>query len=424
MPKEKKQKFQDVIPRRSIRDIELSKNKEVKLPEAEKSTYKYTYDKPKKNSKKWLYIAIGFFIVAIAFGISALFKSAKIKVSPKEQFVSLNNTFTAKKDSGSDLSFQLVTVTKSAEKTVTASLEKAVQIKARGKIVIYNNFSANPQKLIVTTRFQTPEGLIFRLINNVAIPGRKTVSGKQVAGSLEALVEADKAGSNYNITLKDFTIPAFKGDPKYTEIYGRSKTEMSGGFSGMQKVVSKEETLKTNSQLEAELKDSLIKDILSQIPANFVLYRESISYNFEPVIQARSAKDGVVLSKKGTANAVIFDKGSLSKAISAKLVANVDSNLIKTTNLDKLNFSFETTTPFSPSSSSDLKFNLKGEANFVWIFDQNKLKADLLGLSKKNAKSIIATYPAIKEAWIETKPFWNQTIPLDPKKVNLINTFK
>ena len=97
--------------------------------------------------------------------------------------------------------------------------------------------------------------------------------------------------------------------------------------------------------------------------------------------------------------------------------------IVKITNLEDLDFTYDTTTPFDPNINNSLTFSLKGKADLVWVFDENKLKSDLLGLSKKNAKTIISTYGSIKEAWITTRPFWNQTIPADPKKVTLINTF-
>lgn len=456
----KKNIVQDVIPpRRTIRNIDLpsrsrksaekivkpeaeesegvdevltksrvsAKKETKKIPrkDEESSEYKYEYDemeKPPKHSKKILYAALGLFIVAVLFGISALFKSAEIKITPKQEIKALNEIFTAKKDATNSLGFQLVSISKDVEKTAEATSEQFVEKKAQGRIIIYNNAGTQTQKLVATTRFQTPEGLIFRLINNVIVPGRKVVEGKTVAGSIEVTVEADKAGTDYNIGLKDFTIPGFKGDSKYTQVYARSKTAMTGGFSGMQKIVSSEIVDKISAELDVELKKSLIKDITSQIPSNFVLYENTISYKFDPVNQVNSTNGGAVLKKKGYANAIIFDKGVLSRAIMSKVLPNESGDVIKIINLEKLTFSYSNPDTFNPSTDTSVSFGLKGEPNFVWVFDENKLKSDLLGLSKNNAKTVISTYPNIKEAWVETHPFWNNTIPKDTKKVDLINT--
>jgi hypothetical protein len=65
---------------------------------------------------------------------------------------------------------------------------------------------------------------------------------------------------------------------------------------------------------------------------------------------------------------------------------------------------------------------ITGSATVIWTFDENMLKTNLLGLTKDQAQSLISANKSIQEAWIVTRPFWNQTIPNDPNKVKLINT--
>lgn len=461
----KKNVVQDVVPpKKSIRNVKLSERREVsqgvrKAPFKEAITrekpqqeedftrpvpiikqapmrieplfknppetfnspsYKYEFNEPKQSSKKWFYISSVLLVLVIAFAVSALFKSSAIKVSPKQETRTLSESFVAKKDVATGLGFQTVTVTKDVEKTAVATGEEKVDRKSSGKIIIYNNYNNQPQKLVATTRFQTQEGLIFRLVSPVTVPGREVKDGKTVPGSIEVTVEADKPGVSYNVGLKDFTIPGFKGDPKYTAVYARSKTEMTGGFSGMQKVVSKEALETADKEMKTELESTLLKDIEAQIPANFVSYKNGLSFVFEPTVQVPdSAKDSVVLRKKARVTAIIIDRGALSKAVLAKLMPETDPETIKISNLSDLNFNVVQ----GSDVDKQIAFTLAGDANFVWAIDESKLKTELLGLSKKSAKVVISSYPAVSEAWIETKPFWNQTIPKNPEKVTLTNTF-
>ncbi|KND47610.1 MAG: hypothetical protein AB201_01605 [Parcubacteria bacterium C7867-006] len=387
------------------------------------SSYKYEFDEPKKPSKKILYTSVFVLVILGAFGISAFFKSAKITITPKNISIPLNDSFTAKKDiSSGGLGFQVVTVVKEVEKSVEATGEARVDKKARGTITIYNTYSSQSQKLVATTRFETPEGLIYRLVSPVTVPGTSVKSGKTVAGSVDAVVEADKTGAEYNISYKDFTIPGFKGDPKYTKVYARSKTEMTGGFSGMQKIVSEAIINQTNTELEKTLKETLAKDITAQIPADYVLFSSSLTYKLEAITQTNSSTGGAVLKKKGVASAVIFDKGVLSRTLLAKLSPDSTNDVVKITNLDSLNFEYATQSPVDINTANSITFSLKGVPQFVWVVDENKIKSELLGLSKKEAKNIVSKYPTIKETWIETQPFWNQTVPTDTNKVTLINT--
>ena len=133
MPKDrnKKKVVQDVIPpKRSIRDVELpsrardffeekpvkfkrnlisdavnaiSEKPIEKTPVSEQPrqsisketspSYKYEYDYPVKKSPKLLYVVVTAVIVATAFGMSALFKSADIRITPQQQLKSLKGFF-------------------------------------------------------------------------------------------------------------------------------------------------------------------------------------------------------------------------------------------------------------------------------------------------------------------------------------------
>ena len=139
-------------------------------------------------------------------------------------------------------------------------------------------------------------------------------------------------------------------------------------------------------------------------------------------MQITSASSTAVLRKKATATAVIFDKGALARAIVSQVIPDAVNDVVKITNLESFQFSYPNTPSLDLNSNSPINFNLSGEAQFVWVFDENKLKSDLLGLSKSDVNTLIASYPAISEAWIKTQPFWNQTIPKDPAKVTFINT--
>jgi hypothetical protein len=104
--------------------------------------------------------------------------------------------------------------------------------KARGTAVIYNEFSSEPQSLVATTRLETPDGKLFRLVEGVTVPGMTDVSGKKEPGAIEADVIADQVGAEYNIEPTTFTIPGFKGGPKYAKFSAKSMKSMSGGGGG------------------------------------------------------------------------------------------------------------------------------------------------------------------------------------------------
>ena len=117
---------------------------------------------------------------------------------------SRNSQDNANLDTNAKKEVSLISIKKLQEKSIPLSLvgevtsenEVTIKTEASGKIVVYNNYSTAGQKLIKDTRFETPNGLIFRIKDAVTVPGKKTVGGETVPGSLEVTVYADKEGDS------------------------------------------------------------------------------------------------------------------------------------------------------------------------------------------------------------------------------------
>lgn len=465
----KKNIVQDVVfPKRSIRDVELPsrrrettteptrsrpkitrhedlvpENREESFntrtdtsfesripPHTPRASYAFDYDNnipPHKESRLGLWVSLAVFIIALGFGLSALFVSAEVSVTPKIKTIPINAPLTASKDRPSgEFGYQVVSVSASLEKTVPAGASQKVDKKASGTIVIYNNASDEPQKLIANTRFETTDGKVFRISAPVSIPGRKTENGKKVPGSVEAVVTADQPGESYNINLTDFTIPGLKGDPRYTTLYARSKTVMSGGFSGEMKVVEASLEKSTQAELETALKVKLKNDIISQIPVDFILFADGVSYDIQAISQKNTDKtDEASLELKGSAHAVIFDKALLSKAIVDlyKDLVNTAGQTLSVTNLSNLTFILSAHNKISQTMTTPITFTLTGDATFEWLFDESMLKNDLLGIKKTDMSSLLqAKYPSIESAKVKIRPVWKRSFPVDPTEVIIIKS--
>ena len=291
-------------------------------------------------------------------------------------------------------------------------------------LIVYNNASDEPQKLIANTRFETADGKVFRIANPISIPGRKTENGKKVPGSVEVLVTADQAGESYNMDVVEFTVPGLKGDPRFTTIYARSKTPMTGGFSGEMKVVDPALEKTTRTELENSLKTKLKSDILSQIPVNFILFDDGISYTTDALSQKNTDKaDEVSLELKGSAHAVIFDKALLSKAILDMYADSIaaEGQTLSITNLQDLSFVLTGNTKISQSLTTPITFTVTGDAQVEWLFDESMLKNDLLGIKKTDVSSLLqAKYPSIESARVKIRPLWKRSFPVDESEVTII----
>ena len=99
---------------------------------------------------------------------------------------------------------------------------KEIERRASGKIIVFNNYSTNSQRLIARTRFETLEGKIYRIRDAVVVPGISDKDGRKTPGSIEVTVFADEPGEEYNIGYTDFTKnngwPNSTGSPFSTKI--------------------------------------------------------------------------------------------------------------------------------------------------------------------------------------------------------------
>lgn len=372
------------------------------------------YRKPKLAGKKWLWISvavIGIFIIAA--GLGAAFHSATIVVTPKTLTATIASDLNATKSVvNGGLSYQLISIKQTGSETVSATGQKQVNTKASGTIVIYNNYSSASQRLITNTRFATPEGLIFRINSSVTVPGK---SGS-TPGSVEATVIADEAGANYNVGLKDFTIPGFKGDPRYAGFYARSKTPLSGGFSGMQKIVASADRIKAKNDIEAKLRDELVRQVSNQKSLDTVFFSNAYSIVYTALPDENTSDSQATIKEDGTIYATVFNRSQISTAIAKSSIKNYAGDPLVVDNLEGLVFQG---TSFNPATSTAISFKLTGPAVFEWSYDESALKEALKGQSKSNISVLLQKFPMIEKANISIHPFWFSSFPGSVSKITI-----
>lgn len=453
-----KNQFQDIVPpqKRSIRDIPLPSNRRVNNLPPPPVTPPPVFARPRKEPRPqeplrrsppneqppqeeqfittsperdpywraglWLLVLIA--LIFLFFGISFIFAGANVTVTPNSQNVSVNQTINADPNGvGGTIPYAVITLQKEGSTPVTSNGQQSVSDKASGEIIIYNNYSAASQSLVATTRFQTPEGLIFRIAKDVTVPGEITTNGQTTPGSVEMTVYADQPGEEYNVGLKDFTIPGFQGTPKAQGFYARSKTALVGGFVGTTTAVSATDLAAAKTKIEADLKSQFLTQANSQKPDNFILFPTAITTVFTPEINASGTGQTVMVRESGSAYAILFNRDILSKYLENNLAGNYSSSTLS--GIDNLTFSFSNSNGFNPtiSSSSDFSFKLEGNLKLVSSVDTEKLKLDLAGISRSALAGVLANYPSVEKAEVVFKPFWRWSFPKNTAniKVQIIN---
>ncbi len=379
---------------------------------------------PRKKSRVFVWMAAVFAVVVLVFATSTFFEKATLKIVPKQKAASFDSIIVARR--GADqtaknlLPFEMIEITDSVSREVPATaLEKVLQ-RASGAIVIYNDWSALSQRLIKNTRFESPDGKVYRIHESVVVPGQKTVDGKTVPGSLEAVVYADEPGAEYNKGLSDFTIPGFKGTPRFAKFYARSKTEITGGFSGEQKTLGEEEFKKVTAELREELKNKLRTNAYAGMPNGFVLFPDGIFVVFEENELPRAGETGserVTVTENATLYGAIFNEESLGNFITEKLAYAEEGTRIKVENLKDLDFKIIDKVNFSPEDDAQFSFTFKGSPYLVWEFDAEQLQDKLRAVKKSNLTAVLAEFPSITRAEVIFRPFWKRSFPNEAKDI-------
>lgn len=418
--------IEDIVPsnRRSIRDIPIpvsrrrAPHKEEKEPESIPEPIiprLAPHREHRRKGKKGLWISITVGVVVLVFAGMAFFQSATLAYVPKSADLSFNGeNFSARKTGDGALLFSVVKISGSKGAPVAATGEEPVSIKASGTIVIYNKTTA-AQPLVATTRFQTTDGKIYRIDKGVNVPAGSATQ----PGSVEATVYADQAGPDYNAGLTDFTLPGLKGTPKYSTIYARSKTPISGGANGTQKKVSADLLASTKATLQAGLKQDLITQAQSQVPADFILFPALSTIAYADLPQTNQTGDSVTINQKGDFYGVMFKKSDLAKYLAAKKTTLGSNDQVEITSYDNLVLSFAGGAPADLLNTEAINFNVTGPAQLLWVTDEAGLKASLAGHGKKDLPSILADYPSIESANAVLRPFWKTSFPADSTKITI-----
>ncbi|MBN2094157.1 MAG: hypothetical protein JW740_02195 [Candidatus Zambryskibacteria bacterium] len=441
--------FSDVTPpeKRSIRNIPVPENRRrkitpqiikpgEKIPEENENilenkgdAYEYYYPKSheetdqygsikKSSRKKWVIGSVIIIIIMAIFVVSMMtvFSSATVRIIPKNQKVIVDMEITtSSKDLEGAVRHEIIKLSKSKTAPVLATGEEDTEIKASGKIIIYNNYSSASQRLIIRTRFESPEGLIYRIPESIVVPGKKG----DLPGSIEIEVFADEAGEKYNIDKVDFTIPGFKNDPsRYEGFYARSITPITGGFIGKRKTITEADREAALKNVEDGVQIELQKELASKVPDGLSLLPSSIIYESKE-LPPKEDGSSVIVGKEITAYAMMFDTKDLSSKIVDSYISESEDwqNIEAEVNdFSALNI-FQIPEDFETDKEFDLKLN--GEVNVVAKINKDLINQRLLGISKDNITDLMNEFEGISSITSAVRPIWKNSFPKDSFKIHV-----
>ncbi|MFH1671217.1 MAG: hypothetical protein ABH889_00345 [Candidatus Portnoybacteria bacterium] len=316
------------------------------------------------------------------------------------------------------LPLQEIKVVKSDSQEFVATGEKQLNEKARGMITVYNEYSSSDQALVATTRFESPDGKVFRISKNITVPGAKIEEGQIIASSIDVEVIADQPGSDYNIGPTNFTIPGFAGSPKFASFYGKSKESMSGGSIEKVKVVTADDIKQGEKILIDRLKADVDGSLEEQIPGDLKILEGGLKEEVADIsstIEEGDPADKFNLSVDMVVRALLYKEEDLKDLIDLNLIAQIEDDKRPLSDTQKVKWE----DPLIDWNKGEAQLSLEVQEGLAFKIDAEKIKNELVGKKEVDVRKYLASQPEIEKAKVNFWPFWVKKIPKQEKKIKI-----
>lgn len=418
-PRRAHQRDEVVIPVHTVKEKEIEKN----LPPLPRHEIPFEAGEPRHSSRYALWYVAAACLIGFFLSLSFLFEHATVTVTPKSMMIPLDasDSFTAQKDAtDSDaVVYSVMSLSGNESMKIPGTQSQSQALPATGTVLLYNAYSANPYKLVVNTRLATSDGRIYRLHSPATIPGYTKANGVVVPGSAPVLVAAAEPGEASNLDAGDFTLPGLAGTPQASKIYGRTKTPISGGVSGVMYTVPQDAANAAMGTLRDKLKQSLTAKAKVQVPDGYLFYDGATLFNSDDSVVAPYSKEkDIPLSLSGTLTTYLIKQDTLETAIAQKSISQYNNEPITIPNLYSLKLA--PTYKQNPTTDTTFTFSLIGSANVLWTIDSESIKTLLAAKKKADFQSLLSAIPGVDRAELVIKPFWKQSFPDDPKKIEIV----
>jgi hypothetical protein len=437
-----------------IRKSKKSETARPKISNVKKKT------KKRKEKNKYVLVSPNRQALTILITISVLvlilityiaLPGATIKLTPKSDTVSASANITLA-DADANASYLdthpqnvipsfPVEVTMQKKTTYHTTGNKFEGKNATGTITIINT-TGREWPLVEQTRFQTDEGLVFRIQNPVTVPAA-SLSGP---GTLDVFVVADELDANGliigekgNIGPSEFFLPGLSEDNQ-KKLYAESSSNFNGGETITHKMVTKEDLEAARGKMETELINSTEEELKKQVlrmnqerNVELTLLTGNGAFEVgEPVVNIPENLEGQMIEQfevsgelyvKGRA----YNHNELVNILRAKLKLSKspEKKLIKI-DTDSVSYRLIPVEPGENPTRQTVTATIKGIEQYEISPEKENgkrlienIKNHILGTNVAEAENYIQQLPAINKVEIDSWPAWSPNIPSVPDNIKI-----
>ena len=400
--------------KRSIRDItrDTDPEKRAEKKPAFADERRFSSRRYKSSGKSsWLYAVGGLLVAIILFIIfGSVAHRATLALETTQYTLATSDSIELVR--GND--YEVKTFTVSAERLVESSGSEEVEDFAEGLLTVLNT-SDEPQRLIATTRFETADGVVYRVPSAITIPA---ANGSEPGKLTDVRVVADKPGVESNQTVSDdLIVPGLIGTDLEGVISGTAQTEFSGGFTGTRAVASADDLNSAEEELMQELESNLDQLVIADLGVADVLIDLVASPEFnlreEP---AEGSDSSVKVVLRATVEGVVMNRSQLVSVMAANnegsRVPGEIQNL-EILNPDDLDFSIEDQTDES------MTLLVNSPVMVGYSLDPQAIEEALVGLSVGEVEEVLTAESGISDYDLQISPFWKNSLPNNPDRITV-----
>lgn len=303
---------------------------------------------------------------------------------------------------------------------VPATGQKDVGTKASGSATFSTTVSctvAQPNAIPAGTTissggfsFVTQANATFTFTGSTGSPPNLQCNWKTAATE----VTADKAGDQYNLSARDYTVSGASGVTAKGSV-------MSGGTSKIIKVVSQQDIDSVKQKVVDTANATSNQDVAKLLKDE----------GYFPLTDTYVAKDPLVVpspavdteAEEVTVNVtVVYTMAGAQQDALTEIVETDIKKQIDSSKQNILNNGLETASIRidNKKTNGETQFTLEATAKAGVEQNEADIKKAIAGKKKSEVKSIIQSRPGVKDVTVQYGPFWVTKAPKNPEKVKLV----
>lgn len=302
---------------------------------------------------------------------------------------------------------------------------------ASGNLTIIN-ISGIDRPLVKATRFQTEDGIVFRLQEEVTVPaGTPESPGTLVVYVLADALDANgvAVGERGNISASTFFLPGLLEDTR-DKLYAESYDAMTGGETVSRVRITEEDLIAAQLKLENELKGRVVpalrKDALAQsntLGIDIKLLEDSDALIYGPALIELPynligvEQESFEVTGSMTLTGVAYNHQDLFSILKGEMVSaqtpgkqliSVEEDTISLQVLegDSATATFKITAQIQGIEEYEIDPDLEGGNALA-----EKIKEHIAGKTVEEAEAYIQNLPEVNSVEISVWPVWSPTIP-------------